>query len=127
MQDILICDREEVFRRNLTGVLESKGFNVKNTSRPGEAVKYVLSHRLGAVVFCVESEDMDCIQMLLAITRGFDYKLPVIVVTGSNVPLSSVSSIIHESFRLFQKPIDCNEIEEAVREAIIIQGLEKNS
>ncbi len=41
-----------------------------------------------------------------------------VIITGSNVSLSSVSSIIHESFRLFQKPVDCNEIEEAIREAV---------
>ncbi len=122
MQNVLIYDREEVFRRNLSSVLESKGFNVKDASRPGEAVKYMMSRRFGAVVFCVELEDMDCMQIVSAIIRDINYKLPFIVVSGSKVPLSSVTSIIHESFRLFQKPVDCNEIVEAISEAVMINA-----
>ncbi len=57
--------------------------------------------------------------------KTIDYKLPVIVVTDSDVALSSVSSIIHESFQLFQKPVDCNEIEEAVREAVQVKANSK--
>ncbi len=120
MQNVLIYDHEEVFRRNLGSVLQAKGFNVQDASRPGEVVKYVLNHRFGAVVFCIEYEDTDCIQILSAIIREFDYKLPIIAVSGSNMPLSSVSSIAHESFRLFQKPVDFDEIVEAIREAIMI-------
>ncbi|MHC4268393.1 MAG: response regulator [Planctomycetota bacterium] len=122
IQNILICDHEESFRYKLRDVLESKGFSVQEASKASEAVKYVLKQKFEAVVFCTESEDMECMQILSAIIRGIDYKLPFIVVIGSNVPLSSVSSIIHESFRLFQKPVDCNEIEEAIREAIMINA-----
>ncbi len=125
MQNILICDREEFFRRNLSGALQAKGFCVKDASRPGEAVKYVLNQRFGVVVFCVESEDMDCIQIVLAIIRNMNYKLPFIVISGSKVTLSSVSPIIHESFRLFQKPVDCNEIVEAIGEAVMINANRK--
>ena len=64
---------------------------------------------------------MNGIQIFSAI-KAIDYKLPVIVVIDSNEPLSSVSSIIHESFRLFQKPVDYNEIEESVREAVSVKA-----
>ncbi len=53
------------------------------------------------------------------ITRRMWRKKPVIVVTDSNEP---VSTIIHESFRMFQKPVDCNEIKEAIREAVNVKG-----
>ncbi len=125
MQKILICDYEESFRYKLRDILESKGFYVQEASKPSEAVKYVLSHRFGVVVFCMESEDMDCVQILSAIIRDINYKLPFIVVSGRKVPLSSVSSIIHESFRLFQKPVDYDEIVEAIREAVMINANSK--
>ena len=118
MQNILIYDSEESFRYKLRDALESKGFYVQEVSRPSEAVKYVLMQRFEAVVFCLDSVDMDSVSLLSAI-REIDNKLPVIIVTGSNVSLSSVSSIIHEFFSLFQKPVDCNEIEEAIREAVM--------
>jgi DNA-binding NtrC family response regulator len=51
-----------------------------------------------------------------------NYKLPFIVVSGSKVPLSSVSSIIHESFRLFQKPVNYDEIVEAIHDAVMINS-----
>ena len=121
---ILICDADELFRRNLRNVLESKGFYIQEASRPSEAVKYVLKEGFGAVVFNLQSDDLNGVQIFSAI-KTIDYKLPVIVVTDSNVTLSSVSSIINESFKLFQKPVDCNEIEEAVREAVQVKAKSK--
>ncbi len=120
MQKILICDSDELFRCSLRSALNSEGFYIQEASRPSEAVKYVLKEKFDAVVFSLQSEDMNGIQIFSAI-KAIDYKLPVIVVTDSNEPLSSVSSIIHESYRLFQKPVDYNEIEEAIREAVNVK------
>jgi DNA-binding NtrC family response regulator len=120
MQKILICDSDELFRCNLRSALKSEDFYIQEASRPSEAVKYVLKEKYNAIVFSLHSEDMNGIQIFSAI-KAIDYKLPVIVVTDSNEPLSSVSSIIHESFRLFQKPVDYNEIEEAIREAVNVK------
>jgi hypothetical protein len=36
--------------------------------------------------------------------------------------LSSVSSVIYESFRLIQKPVDYNEIVEAIRDAVQVKA-----
>jgi len=124
MHNVLICDHEESFRCELRDVLESKGFSVQEVSRPSEAVKYVLKQRFVVVIINLQSDDLNGVQVFSAI-KTIDYKLPVIVVTDSNVALSSVSSIIHESFKLFQKPVDCNEIEEAVREAIQMKANSK--
>mgnify|MGYP003964203975 FL=1 len=116
MQKILICDPDKLFRYNLGYVLESKGFVVQEASRPSEAVKYVLKEEFGAVIFNMQLEDLNGVQIFSAI-KAIDNKLPVIIVTDSDVTLSSVSSIIHESFKLFQKPVGDIEIVEAVREA----------
>lgn len=124
MEKVLICDSDRLFRYNLRSLLESKGFYIQEASRPSEAVKHVLKERFGAIVFNLQSDDMNGTQIFSAI-RAIDYKLPVIVVTDSNEPLSSVSSIIHESFRLFQKPVDCNEIEESIREALNVKANNK--
>ena len=124
MQKVLICDPDKIFRYDLRSVLESKGFDVQEASRPSEAVKYVLKEGFGAVVFNLQSDDLNGVQIFFAI-KTIDYTLPVIAVTESNVTLSSVSSIIHESFKLFQKPVDCNEIEEAVREAVQVKANSK--
>jgi two-component system, NtrC family, C4-dicarboxylate transport response regulator DctD len=116
MQKILICDPDKLFRSNLGYILESKGFVVQEASRPSEAVKYVLKEAFGAVIFNMQLEDLNGVQIFSAI-KAIDNKLPVIIVTDGDVTLSSVSSIIHESFKLFQKPVGYIEIVEAVREA----------
>jgi DNA-binding NtrC family response regulator len=116
MQKILICDPDKLFRCNLGYVLESKGFVVQEASRPSEAVKYVLKEEFGAVIFNMQLEDFNGVQIFSAI-KAIDNKLPIIIITDSDVTLSSVSSIIHESFKLFQKPVGYIEIVEAVREA----------
>ena len=116
MQKILICDPDKLFRSNLGYILESKGFVVQEASRPSEALKYVLKEEFGAVIFNMQPEDLNGVQIFSAI-KAIDNKLPVIVVTDGDVTLSSVSSIIHESFKLFQKPVGYIEIVEAVREA----------
>ena len=124
MQKILICDSDDLFRCNLRNTLELKGFDVQEASRPSEAVKYVLKEGFGAVVFNLQSDDLNGVQIFSAI-KTIDYKLPVIIVIDNNMTLSSVSSIIHESFKLFQKPVDCNEIEQAVREAVQVNANSK--
>ncbi len=124
MQKILICDREELFRRNLSSVLQSKGFNVRNASRPSEAVKCVLKEESGVIIFNMQPEDFNAMQ-IFSVIKTIDYNLPVIVVIDSDVTLSSISSIIHESFQLFQKPVDCNKIEEAVRDAVQVKANSK--
>ena len=121
---ILICDPDELFRRNLRNVLEPKGFGVQEASRPSEAVKYVLKDGFGVVIFNLQPDDLNGVHIFSAI-KSIDYKLPVIVVIDSEVTLSSVSSIIHESFKLFQKPVDCNEIAEAVCEAVQVKANSK--
>jgi len=124
MQKVLICDPDELFRCNLRSVLKSKDFYIQEASRPGEAVKYILKERFDAIVFNLQSNDINGTQ-IFSVIKTIDYKLPVIVVTDNNEPLSSVSSIIHESFRLFQKPVDRNEIEEAILEAVRVKANDK--
>lgn len=121
---ILICDPDELFRRNLRDVLESKGFGVQEASRPSEAVKYVLKDGFGVVIFNLQPDDLNGVQIFSAI-KTIDYNLPVIIVTDSGVTLSSVSSLIHESFKFFQKPVDCYEMAEIVREAIQLKANSK--
>ena len=121
MKKVLICDSDDLFRCNLRYVLESNGFVVQEASRPSEAVKYVLKEGFGAVVFSMQPEDLNGMQIFSAI-KAIDNKLPIIIVTDGDVTLSSVSSIIHKSFRLFQKPVDCNEIAEAVCDAIQVKA-----
>lgn len=124
MKKVLICDPDKLFRWNLRYVLESKGFVVQEASRPSEAVKYVLKEGFGAVIFNLQPEDLNGVQIFSAI-KTIDYKLPVIIVTDGDVTLSSVASIIHESFKLFQKPVGYNEIVEAVSDAIQVKANSK--
>jgi len=121
MQKVLICDPDKLFRCNLRYVLESKNFIIQEASRPSEAVKYVLKEEFGVVIFNLQPEDLNDVQIFSAI-KTIDYKLPVIIVTDRGVTLSSVSSIIHESFKLFQKPIGYNDIVEAVRDAVQVKA-----
>ncbi len=104
MHEILICDPDKLLRLDLRYVFESKGFVVQEASRPSEAVKYVLKEGFGDVVFNLKPEDLNGVQIFSAI-KTIDHRLPIIIITDGDVPLSSVSSIIHKSFRFFQKPV----------------------
>ena len=70
---ILICDSDELFRCNLRSVLKSKNFYIQEASRLSEAVKYVLKEKFNAIVFGLQSEDMNGIQIFSAI-KAIDYK-----------------------------------------------------
>jgi DNA-binding NtrC family response regulator len=118
---VLICDPDALFRSNLRYVLESKGFAVQEASRPSEAVKYVLKEEFGTVIFNLQPENLNGVQIFSAI-KTIDYKLPVIIVTEGDVTLSSVSSVICESFKLIQKPVGYNEIVEAIRDAVQVKA-----
>ncbi|MCP4252457.1 MAG: hypothetical protein GY775_03415 [Candidatus Scalindua sp.] len=67
-------------------------------------MKYVLKEGFGAVVLNLKPEDLNGVQIFSAI-KTIDHRLPIIIITDGDVPLSSVSSIIHKSFRFFQKPV----------------------
>ncbi len=120
MQKILICDPDRLFRLNIRYVLESNGFVVQEAARSSEAVKHVLKEEFDAIVFNVQPENINGVQIFSAI-KTINNNLPIIVVTDGDVTLSSVSSIIHESFKLFQKPLAYNEIVEAVRDAVQVK------
>ena len=121
MQKVLICDPDKLFRCDLRYVLESKGFVVQEASRPSEAVKYVLKEEFSTVIFNLQLDDSNGVQIFSAI-KTIDYKLPVIIVTDGDVTLSSVSSIIHESFKLLQKPVGYDELVETVRDAVQVKA-----
>jgi DNA-binding NtrC family response regulator len=118
---VLICDPDALFRSDLRYVLESKGFVVQEASRSSEAIKSVLKEKFGVVIFNLQSEDLNGVQIFSAI-KMIDYKLPVIIVTEGDVTLSSVSSVIYESFKLIQKPVGYNEIVEAIRDAVQVKS-----
>ena len=121
MEKVLICDPDTLFRSNLKYVLESNGFVVQEASRPSEAVKHVLREGFDAIIFNMQAADLNGVQ-IFSVLKTIDYKLPVIIVTDHDVTLSSVSSIIHESFRLFQKPVGHKEIVEAVQDAVLVKA-----
>ena len=118
MAKVLVCDHEYSFRSSLRKSLESDGFSVHDISRASEALKYVLKEKFDAIVFNLQPDNMISTLVFSAI-RTIDKELPVIVTTDSEESLSSVSSIIHETFRYFRKPVGYKEIKEAINETII--------
>ncbi len=111
MAKVLVCDHEYSFRSSLRKLLESDGFSVHDISRSSEALKYVLKEKFDAIVFNLQPDNMISSLVFSAI-RTIDKELPVIVITDSEESLSSVSSIIHETFRYFRKPVGYKEIKE---------------
>ncbi len=120
MAKVLVCDHEYSFRSSLRKLLESDGFSVHDISRSSEALKYVLKEKFDAIVFNLQPDNMISTLVFSAI-RTIDKELPVIVITDSEESLSSVSSIIHETFRYFRKPVGYREIKEAINETIILK------
>ena len=120
MAKVLVCDHEYSFRSSLRKSLESDGFSVHDISRSSEALKYVLKEKFDAIVFNLQPDNMISTLVFSAI-RTIDKELPVIVITESDESLSSVSSIIHETFRYFRKPVGYKEIKEAINETIILK------
>ena len=120
MAKVLVCDHEISFRSSLGKLLESDGFSVHDISSSSEALKYVLKEKFDAIVFNLQPDNMISTLVFSAI-RTIDKELPVIVITDSDESLSSVSSIIHETFRYFRKPIGYKEIKAAINETIILK------
>ena len=121
MAKVLVCDHEYSFRSSLRKSLESNGFYIQEASSPSEAVKYVLKEKFDAIVLNLQPDNMFS-TLAFSVIKTIEKELPVIVITDSEESLPSVSSIIHETFRLFQKPVDSKEIEEAIREAVKVKA-----
>jgi two-component system cell cycle sensor histidine kinase/response regulator CckA len=124
---ILIAEDEAMIALSMSDLLEAEGYAVSVTSNGVEALAEV--RRLGSELSALVTDlNMPCMdgEHLIGALHGIRPDLPVIVVTGS-APFGGLEELRRygggqEPFALLHKPMDCNDLVQTLRRALLINS-----
>lgn len=120
--EILIVDDEPDVLRALGRVMESRGHRVHLASGVDEALRTIQQEDVEAVVTDLAMPGTGGMDLIRSI-RQIDVDLPVIVVTGNPNIESASEAMELRAFRYFTKPVDKEQLHEALRRAVTIYRL----
>ena len=114
---VLLIDDEEDFLFTMKTWLESRGFSVETASSGRAGIEKLKQRRPDIVFVDMKMPVMDGVETLAAI-RGFDEKIPVIVITafGLNTRLQDAERYGVTGF--FRKSQDLNQAAELIEQVI---------
>jgi len=114
---ILVVDDEAAQRRLLCGFVESLGFRAQEASSAEEALEMIRGHAPDMVLLDVRLPDMSGIEALAEIRKMAD-KLPVLLITAYADLRQAVAAVKGGADDYLAKPVDLDELETAISDAI---------
>lgn len=115
---ILVVDDEPIARANLRHVLAKEGYAVDVAANGEEALDCLRRQEFDCIVTDLKMERMDGLQLLEAASR-IAPETRFILVTGYATVDSAVQAIKTGAVHYLAKPIDLNELREAVRSVLV--------
>jgi len=114
---ILVADDEAAQRRLLCGFVESLGFRAQEASSAEEALEMIRGHAPDMVLLDVRLPGMSGIEALAEIRKMAD-KLPVLLITAYADLRQAVAAVKGGADDYLAKPVDLDELETAISDAI---------
>lgn len=114
---ILVVDDDATLRGALSRILSSAGFEVTTAASASEALGFLHTRTVDAIVSDIMMPHIDGLE-LLHLVRERDRDLPVILLTGQPSFDSAIAAIKERSFRYVTKPFVPEELCAIVREAV---------
>jgi EAL domain-containing protein (putative c-di-GMP-specific phosphodiesterase class I) len=114
---VLVVDDEPGLLAALVMALRSSGLEALAASNADEALVWVESGRVGAVVTDIAMPGQDGIELLRAI-RMRDLDLPVVLMTGAPELESAIAAVEYGALRYMTKPFETKAMIEQVRTAL---------
>jgi len=111
---ILLVDDEAEFRAAAIRALVRQGFDLAEAGSGERAIEMVREDPPDLVVLDLRMEGMDGIDTLREL-RGFQPKLPVIILTGHGKFADAMAGIQYEVVDFVQKPVDMKRLGERIR------------
>ncbi|PKN31807.1 MAG: ATP-dependent protease, partial [Deltaproteobacteria bacterium HGW-Deltaproteobacteria-20] len=115
---LLIVDDEPIARSNLRHVLAREGYAVEVAANGEEAMALLARQEFDCIVTDLKMDRMDGMQLLEA-ARGVAPETKFILVTGYATVDTAVQALKTGAVHYLSKPIDLNELREAVRSALL--------
>ena len=119
---ILVVDRDEGTTAQLKEALTGEGYGVEALMDPSQAVAEIRSNRYQLVILDVSPDNPAGIQALQQI-RSVDDDLCVIATTSLASVEMAVATMKHQAFHYLQKPLDEEELQAVLKEAVKAKGL----
>jgi DNA-binding NtrC family response regulator len=123
---ILVIDRDEAATADLKGMLGDLGYEAGVLREADRAVTELEQGQYRLVILDVSPGNPAGIAALQAI-RSYDADLCVIATTGLASVEMAVETMKHQAFHYLQKPLDREELEMVLTEAVKANGLVVNS
>ncbi len=123
---VLVIDTDEAATADLKGMLLDAGYGAAVLGEPSRAVSELQEGRYRLVILDVSPSNPAGIAALQSI-RSHDPDLCVIATTGLASVEMAVETMKHQAFHYLQKPLDREELEMVLAEAVKVKGLVVNS
>ncbi|HBH12570.1 MAG: Two-component response regulator in acetoacetate metabolism [Clostridiales bacterium 38_11] len=120
-KNLLIIDDEKAICSSLTFALEDQ-YNVESTTDPKEGLKKMLTKNYHVVLLDLKIGKVDGIDVLQDI-KNMRKSTQVIIMTAFGSIMSSVEAIKKGAFTYLTKPLDLNDLEKAIEQALEYQKL----
>ena len=117
MHRILVVDDEAKIRKNISELLELKGFKTAEAASGTEAVESFTRSRPSVVLLDITMPDMDGIEVLKRLQQ-VDPVVPVIMVTAHNDVPTAVSAIKNGAYDFISKPPDFEHLALTINRAV---------
>lgn len=117
---ILIVDDEEADRIGLSAILEGAGYHVRPVESGHAAAMAYVEHRISLVVTDIVMPDGDGVELIRGL-KQLRPDLPIIGVSGKgDAGLAAAKAM--GAARVLEKPVDSDDLLQAVRQAIGLPG-----
>ncbi|HUJ70398.1 MAG TPA: sigma-54 dependent transcriptional regulator [Syntrophorhabdales bacterium] len=120
-KSILVIDDEKVILESLTMFLTEKGYSVENAATAAEGREKAERLNPNVVILDIRLPDGNGLDLLKEL-RGRNREMPVIMITAFHDMDSTIKAIKHGATEYITKPIDADELEQAVQRAMKVTG-----
>lgn len=121
---VLLVDDDALVARAYERMLRNAGYDVLVCHDAAEAVGLFNGHAFDVIVSDVKMPRMDGLDLLRAI-RELDQQIPVILMTGSPELRSATEGIEYGALRYLIKPVNPDQLEDAVARAVRLHQMER--
>ncbi|KPA16458.1 chemotaxis protein CheY [Candidatus Magnetomorum sp. HK-1] len=119
MTKILIIDDEELIRKRLKKILELDDFNVFTAENGKRGLETYIEQKPDIILLDIKMPGMDGIEVLKNIKKqDLNHHSEVIMITGHGGVESAIDAMREGAFAYLQKPIDIDELEIDIQNAI---------
>lgn len=102
---IILAEDNELLRKSLAFFLESKGFEVDQFGDGREAMKAIGEHHYDLILTDINMPGFSGMEITQQVRNGLNSKVPVIILTSSNVEQTELDSFDIGANEFMAKPI----------------------